>query len=82
MSTAPTMRQLKSWHRRLATAHEKAVTVSHEARAYWPDHHNDLVIISDPIVELHAALGCIEGLIEERAALRRQRRQPAKDPAP
>jgi hypothetical protein len=62
----PTMRQLRSWHRRLTTAHAKAVAVSREAQAILPDDGSELTIIMDPIVELHAALCCIEGFIEER----------------
>lgn len=60
----PTMRQLRSWHRRLTTAHSKAVGVAREAEAVMTEP----TIIMDPIIELHAALCCIEGLIDERKA--------------
>lgn len=63
---AATMRQLRSWHRRLTSAHDKACGVSDEAQASLPDDGGDVVIIMDPIIELHAALCCIEGLIEDR----------------
>ncbi len=65
----PTMRQLRSWHGRLTTAHARAVAVSNEAQSILPDDGTDLTIIMDPIIELHAALCCIEGLIEERQAV-------------
>ncbi len=65
---APTMRQIRSWHRRLTTAHSKACAVAREAEEALG--YDDAVIIMDPIIELHAALEYIKGLIAERAALK------------
>lgn len=65
---APTMRQLRSWHRRLKAAHSKASDVAREAEEALG--YTDAVIIMDPTVELHAALCSIEGLIRDRAALK------------
>lgn len=62
--SVPTMRQLRSWHRRLESAHTKACSVAKEAEAVLG--HDDAVIIMDPIVELNAALHNIEGRIEQR----------------
>ena len=63
------MKQLRSWHRRLLTAHSKACAVAAEAEAVLG--YDDAVIIMDPIIELHSALHNVEGLIEERQAQRR-----------
>ncbi|MBP7704141.1 MAG: hypothetical protein KA105_02510 [Caulobacter sp.] len=63
---AATLRQLRSWHRRLSTAHSKVCDVAEEAEAALG--YDDAVIIMDPSVELHAALNVIEGLIRERVS--------------
>jgi hypothetical protein len=67
MPSKPTLRQLRRWHRQLSRAHAAANAVSDEAAAILPNDGGDLTIIMDPIIELHAALCCIEGLIDERA---------------
>ena len=64
--TKPTMRQLRSWHRRLTSAHKRACAVGDEAESILSEDGEGLTLIIDPIVYLHAALCCIEGLIEER----------------
>lgn len=61
-----TLRQLRSWHSRLATAHARAVAVSEEAQAVLPEDSNALTIIMDPTIELHAALCLVERLIDAR----------------
>lgn len=75
--SGPTLRQLRSWHRRLSTAHSRAVDIAEEAEAAIDDH-SIVVIISDPIIELHAALCLLEGMIEEKIALRARIGRPAR----
>lgn len=56
--------QLRSWHRKLDAAHTAAVAVSDAANKVLGEDSYEAIIISDPIIELHAALSQIEGLIE------------------
>ena len=65
----PTMRQLRSWHGRLETAHRKAVAVSAEANKFFGENDETAILLADPTIELHVALNVVEALITERAAL-------------
>ena len=74
--SGPSMRQLRSWHRRLSNAHSKACSVAKEAKeVLGPD---DAVIIMDPIIELNAALHDIEGRMEQRATQQKDRSNGAR----
>lgn len=64
-----TLRQLRGWHRRLSTIHRRAVDISDEAESVLGECP-EAIIISDPIIELHAALSQIEGIIADHLALR------------
>lgn len=65
--SGPTMRQLRSWHRRLATAHSSAIAVSVEAEAIFGENDETAILLADPTIELHVALNVVEALISERA---------------
>lgn len=62
----PNMRQLRKWHRKLTAAHTHACEVAEEAEEVMG--YDAAVVVMDPIVELHAALHVIEGMIREREA--------------
>lgn len=62
----PTMRQLRKWHRKMTAAHTHVCEVAEEAEEVLG--YDAAVVVMDPGVELHAALGVIEGMIRERLA--------------
>lgn len=60
----PNMRQLRKWHRKLSAAYTHACEAAEEAEEVMG--YDAAVVILDPVVELHVALGVVEGMIRHR----------------
>lgn len=64
--SAPTMRQLRSWQRRLQTAHIKVADIAREAAAIFGDEDEKTILIFDRTIELRFAMNGVEAMIDER----------------
>lgn len=59
-----TLTKLRLWHRQLSRAHSIACAVADAAEECGDLDSDERIILADPIIELHAALSQIEGLID------------------
>lgn len=69
MSPRLTEAKLLRWQSRLERAHALVCRVNEEADLCVDLDDDERTIIADPLIELHAALSQVEGLINARAAL-------------
>lgn len=63
--SGPTLTQLRRWKRKLDRAHTEVCAVAAEAEQVFADDPETVILIEDPLIELHVALGVVEHLIEE-----------------
>lgn len=64
----PSLSTLRRWHRSLSALHRRAVSIGIQADELLGSDSQEAILINDPIIESHAALSCIEGMIDEREA--------------
>jgi hypothetical protein len=62
----PSLTVLRRWERALSACHTRACAVSDWADELLGAESEAAILISDPIIELHVALGIVESMIEER----------------